>query len=97
MPNISQEKKDKISEQILHHLFSVSPQPRFTAEIAREIARDEEFSRTILDELETKKLVSKVSKNKKGKDYLRRNRWRLSDSAFKAYLKHQTANNKIYN
>ncbi|MFH1803094.1 MAG: hypothetical protein ABH864_06645 [archaeon] len=89
MPPISQPKKDKISEQILHHLFSVSPQPKFTAEIAREIARDEEFTKLLLTELKSKSLVAEVTKNSGGTDYLRRRRWRLSNSAFEAYSKHQ--------
>ncbi|MFH1290624.1 MAG: hypothetical protein ABIH92_04405 [Nanoarchaeota archaeon] len=89
MPPISQPKKDKISEQILHHLFSASPQPKFTAQIAREIARDEEFTKTLLTELRTKGLVVEVAKNVLGGDYIRRRRWRLSNTAFEAYSKHQ--------
>ncbi|MBU1051763.1 MAG: hypothetical protein KJ718_04365 [Nanoarchaeota archaeon] len=90
MPPISQTKKDKISEQILHHLFSVSPQPKFTAEIAREIARDEEFTKALLNELKIKNLIVKVAKNSIGREYVRRRRWRLSNTAFEAYSKHQT-------
>jgi len=89
MPPISQTKKDKIAEQILHHLFSVSPQPIFTAQIAREIARDEEFTKVLLADLKSKNLITEVAKNGNGADYLRRRRWRLSNSAFEAYSKHQ--------
>lgn len=89
MPPISQPKKDKIAEQILHHLFDKSPQPQFTAQIAREVARDEEFTKTLLSELKTKGLVSEVAKNSDGLDYLRRRRWRLSNSAYEAYSKSQ--------
>ena len=89
MPPISQPKKDKIAEQILHHLFDRSPAPLFTAQIAREIARDEEFTKILLTELKTKGLVAEVAKNSAGTDYLRRRRWRLSTTAFEAYSKHQ--------
>ena len=89
MPNISQQKKDKISEQILHHLFSVAPQSLFTAEIAREIARDEEFTKYLLGELKSQGLIAEVAKNGLGQDYLRRRRWRLSNLAFEAYSKQQ--------
>ncbi|MFH1425303.1 MAG: hypothetical protein ABIG28_01050 [archaeon] len=89
MPPISRQKKDKIIEQILHYLFQQSPQPQFTATIAREIARDEEFTKTLLQEIKSKSLISEVSKNPKGKDYVRRQRWRLSNSTFEAYTKHQ--------
>jgi len=89
MPRISQQKKDKIAEQILHLLFDKSPQPLFTSQIANEIARDEEFTKSLLLELKSKSLVSEVSKNPKGIPYLRRQRWRLSNHAFKAYKNHQ--------
>lgn len=89
MPCISEKKKQKISEQILHHLFTVSPQALFTSKIAEEIARDEEFTKNLLQELNKKSLIAKIDKNSFGEIYSRRQRWRLSDAAFKAYAKHQ--------
>lgn len=89
---ISDEKKEKISEQILALLYSITPKPLFTSHIAREIARDEEFTKDLLLELKNKKLVIEIKKNPKGILYIRRLRWRLSDTAYKAYKKHQ---NKI--
>ncbi len=89
MPKLSKEKKDKISEQILHHLFTISPESRFTSEIAKEIARDEEFTKSLLIELTQKKLVVEIKKNKDGLDYAKRQRWRLSNQAYDAYKKHQ--------
>lgn len=84
---ISQEKRDKISEQILAFLFSVSPRPVFTSHIAQEIVRDEEFVKSLLIELKKKKLVSEIKKNPDGIDYSRRSRWRLSDKAYEVYKK----------
>jgi len=92
MPQISQQKKDKIQEQVLHHLFDKSPQPLFTSQIAAEIARDEEFTKTLLTTLKEKSLVTEVNKNPKGIPYLKRQRWRLSNHAFDAYNKHQNNN-----
>lgn len=89
MPTISQQKKDKISEQILHHLFSISPAAAFTNAVAQEIARDEEFTKAILTNLQSKKLVVEIKKNNKGLDYKQRQRWRLSNSAYEIYKKHQ--------
>ncbi len=86
---ISQEKKNKISEQILAYLYSINPKPSFTAHIAREIARDEEFIKNLLKELKKKKLVIEIKKNPKGIDYLRRSRWKLSDKAYEIYKKSQ--------
>jgi len=86
---ISKEKREKISEQILLFLYSISPQPKFTSHIAQELARDEEFIKKILLELKNKKLVLEVKKNPKGIDYKRRSRWRLSDKAYQAYRANQ--------
>lgn len=90
MPKISQKKKDKISEQILHYLFNISPIAVHTNNIAEEIARDEEFTKDILTELKSKGLVAEIKKNSDGVDYLRRQRWRLSNDAFSVY-KNQTS------
>lgn len=90
MPRISQAKKDKISEQILHYLFSVAPELKFTAEVAREIARDEEFTLALLEELKSKSLIVPVDKNPQGISYIKRQRWRLSNEAYTAYARQQS-------
>lgn len=84
---ISSEKRDKIAEQILNHLYMNSPKIYFTSQIAREIARDEEFTKRMLLELKKKKLVTEIKKNPEGVDYIRRSRWRLSDKAYNAFKK----------
>ena len=89
MPRVSQEKKDKISEQILHYLFTISPGSKFTSEVAKEIARDEEFTKSLLIDLQKKKLVDEVKKNPKGIDYSKRIRWKMSDSAYEIYKRNQ--------
>lgn len=87
MTRLSAEKIEKIKSDLLNILFEKSPRPLFTVELAREVARDEEFVKALLLELESKALVTKVSKNNRGKTYKRRLRWRLSHKAFEAYLK----------
>ena len=82
---ISKTKRDRISEQILSHLYHLFPTSMFTAEIAREIARDEEFIKQLLLELQDKKLVSCIKKNPQGDLYSRRCRWTLSPKAYSAY------------
>ena len=82
---LSKEKRDKISEQILSHLYHSFPKSLFTAEIAREIARDEEFVKAIMIDLKTKNLVVSIKKNPKGVFYVRRIRWRLTSQAHSAY------------
>ena len=86
---ISQEKKDKISEQILNYLFSQSPKPVFTSHIALEIARDEEFVKKILLFLKEKGFVVEINKNSQGKEYVRRSRWKLSNKVYNYYKQNQ--------
>lgn len=96
MPKISKPKQEKISEQILHHLFTVSPTALFTSTIAAEIARDEEFTKSILQSLKEKNLIIEINKNPQGADYIRRQRWRLSNEAYDAYKKHQSSLQSLY-
>lgn len=84
---ISQDKIKKIKENILSFLYSKSPQAVFTADIAMEIARDEEFIKKLMLEMEKEKLVLPVKKNNQGINYLRRIRWRLSSQIFGIYDK----------
>lgn len=85
---ISEEKRKKISEHILSVLYDKFPDSLFTSQIAREIARDEEFTKDLLAELKTKDLVISIEKNPDGLKYLRRTRWRLSNQARKVLVKH---------
>lgn len=82
---LSQEKRDKISEQILSFLYHNFPKAYFTAEISRDIARDEEFTKALMFILKDKNLVISIKKNQKGIFYSRRIRWRLSNQAHQAY------------
>lgn len=86
---ISEKKREKISEQILAFLYSVSPKPVFTLHIAQEIVRDEEFVKKLLLELNKRKLVVEIKKNPKGILYKRRSRWKLSDKVYQAYNENQ--------
>tara|TARA_Y100000310_G_C20442698_1_gene696856 strand:+ start:291 stop:557 length:267 start_codon:yes stop_codon:yes gene_type:complete len=82
---LSQEKRDKIAEQVLSFLHHEFPKSHFTAVIAREIARDEEFIKDLMFNLKEKNLVIQIRKNPKGIFYSRRIRWRLSNKAQEAY------------
>jgi predicted transcriptional regulator with HTH domain len=86
---ISKQKRDKIIEQILAYLYSISPKSDFTSHIAREIARDEEFVKSLLDEMKSKKLINEIKKNPEGIDYFKRSRWKLSDAVYEVYKNKQ--------
>ena len=86
---ISSKKREKISEQILAHLFSIFPKAVFTSNIAQEIARDEEFVKNLLLELKSRKFVIEIKKNAQGADYIRRSRWNLTDEVHQRYKEKQ--------
>ena len=89
MPRISEEKRQKISEQIVFYLYTIFPKQVFTSEIAKEMARDEEFIKIILIEMEKKGLVVKIDRNPDGIKYELRMRWRISNKAHTAYSEMQ--------
>ena len=82
---LSQTKKDKIAEQILSYLYHCFPKEPFTAEIAREVVRDEEFIKKILFDLKEKNFVISIRKNIKGEPFSRRLKWRLSNKVYDVY------------
>lgn len=86
---ISEEKIKKISEQIIFYLFNKNPQPIYTAHIAKEIARDEEFVKKILLDLKKNNLVKEIKTNKEGVDYIRRSRWKLTNKVYEFYSNRQ--------
>lgn len=89
MPTISNAKREKISEHILHYLFTMAPSPQYTSTISENIARDEEFTKSLLEDLKSKKLVIEIKKNSKGLTYKRRQRWLLSNQVYNIYKSRQ--------
>ena len=89
---ISEEKRNKIYEQIMAFLYSINPKSAFTSHIAKEIARDEEFTKNLLKELKKKKIIIEINKNQQGINYLKRSRWRLSDETYLAYKRFNNSN-----
>lgn len=82
---LSQEKRDKIAEQILSFLYHEYPRAFFTSHIAKSEARDEEFIKRIMIDLKNKNLVLAIKKNPQGQFYSRRIRWMLTPQTQQAY------------
>ncbi len=95
MPQISKEKEKRIKEEILHLLFHNSPKMLFTVQVAKELARDEEYIKRLLLDLEGQDLALSVKKNNQGIEYSRRVRWRLSNKAYTVYQDLFEKNNKF--
>ncbi len=86
---LSQTKKNRIIEQIILFLYHSFPREPFTAQVAREIARDEEYVKRILFELKEKGITVSIMKNNKGEPFSRRLKWRLSSKAYEIYKSKQ--------
>lgn len=90
MPRISKQKRDKIIEQIIFYLFQIFPKQVFTSDVAKELARDEEFIKEIMVDLSKKDLVVRIDKNSDGLQYKKRLRWRISNKAYDIYKQQQS-------
>ncbi|MEI7718624.1 MAG: hypothetical protein WCI72_02060 [archaeon] len=95
MPSISKEKKEKIQEQLIYYLFTIFPKQIFTSYIAKEMARDEEFIKKSLLELESKGVLVKIDKNSQGVKYEKRARWRISNETYEIYSNHQKTQQNV--
>ena len=84
---ISLIKRDKIKEQIISVLFNHSPLALFTADVASEIARDEEFVKIILQEMKEQGFINLINMNQNGTLYRRRMRWILNSQTYESYKK----------
>ena len=78
-------KKERIYEQIFLYLYRIYPKNPFTAEIAREVIRDEEFIKKILFELKDKNLIIALRKNSKGVVFTRKIKWKLPTQIYDIY------------
>lgn len=82
MSKISKEKIEKIKQDILYLLYESGIRPRFTKEIADELARDDEFILKLLRDLEKDGLIRQTNKKDK-----RRRKWVMVEDAYKEYQK----------
>ncbi len=74
-----------LKDDIISHLYNNQLRSYFTNEIAKEIRRDNEFTLRLLSELKEQGFVEQIKKNKQGKTYLARVKWRIPNNVIKAY------------
>ena len=85
MSKISQKKVEKIKEEILAILFESGLRGMFTKQISDEIARNDEFVLTLLQDMEKQNLVKQMKNTKKGTQFIRRKQWTMTDKAYEVY------------
>lgn len=85
MVKLSNQLINLIKDDILSHLYNNQLKSFFTNQIAKEIRRDNEYALKLLLELKEQGLVEQIKKNKQGKQYLARVKWRIPPNVIKAY------------
>lgn len=85
MAKLSARTINLIKDDIISHLYNNQLRSYFTSQIAKEIRRDNEFALKLLSELQEQGLVEQIKKNKQGKQYLARIKWRIPNHVIKAY------------
>jgi len=82
MSKLSSTKKEKIIADILALLYENNLKPIYTKEIANSIARDKEFTLSILKSLEKQEVIKQTKGATKQKT---RRKWLITEKAYKAY------------
>lgn len=85
MSKLSQDKINKIKEEIISLLYNNNLKPMFTNEVANPLIRDEEFIKRILLELKKEGIIKEIIKSQKGTTYHRWRRWALTQKTYDAY------------
>ncbi len=80
MSRISPLAFNRIAEQALGVLYDSFPVPQSTRKVSEQIVRDNEFTLRVLEFLEGKKLVSRVTQGKVG-ELEKTVRWKISQAA----------------
>lgn len=83
MPVVGKAMRSVIENHVIMFLKSGRNKPQFTSMIAQGIARDEEFAKSFLQAMRSRKLLILIDKNKKGKKWKSRQMWRLSSKGLK--------------
>ena len=82
MSKISQEKIEKLKEEVLRVLYEEYPQFKYTYQVSDIMLRDNEFILTLLNDLKKMNLVINIEESK-GKNI--KKKWSLTNAAYEKY------------
>jgi hypothetical protein len=85
LSRVSQKSFQKVAEQALGILFERYPESLSTNAIAKELGRDNEFAKKVMDFLHEKRYVALSRVSKSGKAFSTRKCWRLSTETHMKY------------
>lgn len=74
-----------LKDDIISIIYENQLNPLLTIEIAKELRRDKEFTRALLEELKKQDILVEIKKNNKGKEYIKRSRWSIKPELIKNY------------
>jgi len=83
MVKLSSKTLSLLKDDIISILYENNLKPLLTKEIASELRRDKEFTKTLLNELKQQGILAEVKKNNKGKNYIKRIRWIIKPELIK--------------
>jgi ADP-ribose pyrophosphatase YjhB (NUDIX family) len=83
MVKLSSKTLNLLKDDIISILYENNLKPLLTKEIASELRRDKEFTKTLLNELKQQGILTEVKKNNKGKDYIKRIKWIIKPELIK--------------
>ena len=83
MVKLSSKTLNLLKDDIISILYENNLKPLLTKEIASELRRDKEFTKTLLNELKQQGILAEVKKNNKGKNYIKRIRWIIKPELIK--------------
>jgi len=85
MVKLSSKTLNLLKDDIISILYEDSLKPLLTIEIARELRRDKEFTKELLNKLKEQEILIEIKKNNKGKDYIKRSRWTINPEVLKKF------------
>ncbi len=85
MVKLSEKTIKLLKDDIISILYERPLEAMFTNEIAKELRRDNEFTKKLLLELKKESLIEQVKKNKRGQQYLTHLKWRIPPKILKAF------------
>ena len=83
MVKLSPKTLNLLKDDIISILYENQLKPLLTKEVANELRRDKEFTKTLLNELKQQDILAEVKKNNKGKNYIKRIRWIIKPELIK--------------
>jgi hypothetical protein len=85
MVKLSSKTTSLLKDDIISIIYENQLNPLLTIEIAKELRRDKEFTKSLLEELKKQDVLVEIKKNNKGKNYIKRSRWAINQEVLNKF------------